>query len=145
MASKCRENEIHATYKMTSTGRYAKNNNDNLNIVILYNIWKVFYCWSFFIERPGYLTFCLTLWYEKIWSKEPLQWMYDFIIIHRSSLRTVESKPVSFYMIHNLSHETKKGRVTKLLKAHVKNIIFSMGYSVNMRRHNISLVTKLAY
>ena len=69
--------------------------------------------------------------------------MYDFII-HRSSLRTVESKPVLFYMIHNLSHETKKGRVTKLLKAHVKNIIFSMGYSVNMRRHNISLVAKLA-
>ena len=71
--------------------------------------------------------------------------MYDFIIIHRSSLRTVESKPVSFYMIHNLSHETKKGRVTKILKAHVRNIIFSMGYSVNMCRHNISLVIKLAY
>ena len=63
--------------------------------------------------------------------------MYDFIIIHRSSLRTVEMKPVSFYMI-------QKGRVTKLLKAYVKNIIFSMGYSVNMRKQNISLVTKLA-
>ena len=70
--------------------------------------------------------------------------MYDFIIIHRISLRTVETKPVSFYMIHNLSYETKVGRVTKLLKAHVKNIVFSMEYSVNMRRQNISLVTKLA-
>ena len=31
--------------------------------------------------------------------------------------------------------------VRKLLKAHVKNI-FSMGYLVNMRRKNVSLVTK---
>ena len=68
--------------------------------------------------------------------------IYDFIIIHRSLLRTVETKPVSFYMIHNLSYETKVGRVTKLLKAHVKNKFFSMGYSVNMRKQNISLVTK---
>ena len=70
--------------------------------------------------------------------------MYDFRIIHRSSLRTVEMKPVSFYMIHNLSYETKLGRVTKLLKAHVKKFFFFMGYSVNMHRQNISLVTKLA-
>ena len=76
--------------------------------------------------------------------KEPLQCTYDFIIIHRSLLRALETNPVSFYMVHNLSYETKKRRVTKLLKAHAKNIIFSMGYSVNMRMHNISLVTKQA-
>ena len=38
--------------------------------------------------------------------------------------------------------KTKAG-VRKLLTAHVKNI-FSMGYLVNMRRKNTSLVTKLA-
>ena len=36
-------------------------------------------------------------------------------------------KPVSFYMIHNLSYETKVGRVTKLLKAHVKKYNFFYG------------------
>ena len=151
MASKCREKEIHGRYKIL-WHQLVGGQEKNLNIVILYNICKVFHCWSFFVERTWsenhhkkkYLTFCLTLWYKKIWSKEPLQCMYDFRIIHRSSLRTVEMKPVSFYMIHNLSYETKLGRVTKLLKAHVKNIFFFMGYSVNMHRQNISLVTKLA-
>ena len=151
MASKCRENEIHGRYKIL-WHRLVGGQEKYLNIVILYNICKFFHCWYFFVERTWsenhhekkYLTFCLTLWYKKIWSKEPLQCMYDFRIIHRSSLRTVEMKPVSFYMIHNLSYETKLGRVTKLLKAHVKNIIFFMGYSVNMHRQNISLVTKLA-
>ena len=131
MASKCRENEIHGRYKIL-WHQLVGGQEKNLNVVILYNICKVFHCWSFFVERTWsenhhkkkYLTFCLTLWYEKIWSKEPLQCMYDFRIIHRSSLRTVEMKPVSFYMIHNLSYETKVGRVTKLLKAHVKNIFF---------------------
>ena len=70
--------------------------------------------------------------------------MYDFIIIHRSSLRALETMPVSFYMVLNLSFETKVGGVTKFLQAQVKNIIFSMGYSVNMPRKNILLVTKLA-
>ena len=39
-------------------------------------------------------------------------------------------KPVSFYMTHNLSYETKVGRVTKLLKAHVKK------YNVKQRRES---------
>ena len=107
----------------------------NLNRVILYNIWKVFHCWLFFVERQWsenypkkkYLTFCWTLRYEKIWSKEPLQCMYDFIKIHRSSLRALETKPVSFYMILNLSYETKVGGVAEFLKAHVKNYNFFYG------------------
>ena len=96
-------------------------------MVILYNFWNAFHCWLFFVERPWsknhpkkkYMTFCLTLWYEKIWSKEPLQCTYD-IIIHRSLLRALETKPVSFYMINNLIYETKVRGVAKLLKAHVK-------------------------
>ena len=48
-------------------------------------------------------------------------------MINRSSLRTVEMKPVSFYMIHNLLDETKAIVVTKLLKSHVKTRSFSMG------------------
>ena len=66
------------------------------------------------------------------------------IIIHRSLLRALETNPVSFYMIYNLSYETKKRRVMKLLKAQAKNIFFSMGDSVNMRIHNILLVTEQA-
>ena len=37
-------------------------------------------------------------------------------------------KAVFFYMIHNLSYETKVTGVTRLLKAHVKIRSFSMGY-----------------
>ena len=38
------------------------------------------------------------------------------LIIPRSFLRTVKIKPVSFYMIRNLLHETKVIGVTKHLK-----------------------------
>ena len=69
-----------------------------------------------------------------------MQCTYDFIIIHRSSLRALETKPVSFYIILNLSYETKVGGVTKFLKAHVKTINFFFG----ILRKYISLVTKLA-
>ena len=69
-----------------------------------------------------------------------MQCTYDFIIIHRSSLRALETKPVSFYIILNLSYETKVGGVTKFLKAHVKKINFFFG----ILRKSISLVTKLA-
>ena len=44
--------------------------------------------------------------------------------MHQSSLRTVETKAVSFYMIHDLLNETKVRGVTEILNAHV----FSMGY-----------------
>ena len=157
MASKCKENDIHwdichiQNIMTPYLVRRQKKKKKNLNLVILYNIWKVFHCWLFFVERPWsenhpkkkYLWFCLALRYEKIWSKEPLQCTYDFITIHRSSLRALETKPVSIYMIHNLSYETTVAGVTKFLKALVKKT-FSMGFSWNMRRKIISLVTKLA-
>ena len=78
------------------------------------------------------MSYCIT--FDHCWS----------FFVGRSSLGALETKPVSFYMIHNLSYETKVERVTKLLKAHVKKIIFSLEYSVNMRKQYMSLVTKLA-
>ena len=57
-----------------------------------------------------------------------LHCIYDFKIIHRSLLRTIETKPVSFYKIANLLYETKAIGVTKLFKSYVKTKIFSMGY-----------------
>ena len=52
-----------------------------------------------------------------------LHCIYDFIIIHRSLLRTVETKPVSFYKIRNLLYEAKVIGVTKLFKSSVKTKI----------------------
>ena len=49
-------------------------------------------------------------------------------VIRKSSPRTVEAKPDSLYMIHNLLYETKVTVVTNFLKAHVKIRSFSMGY-----------------
>ena len=49
-------------------------------------------------------------------------------------------KPVSFYMIRNLLHETTKG-VTKYLKLHVK---ITVKINVIMSRRNISFATKPA-
>ena len=127
--------EIYAIYKILWHHNWYVGRKKNQNLIILYNFWKVFYCWLFFVERrwsenhpkKKYLSFCLALRYEKIWSKEPLQCTYDFIITHRSSLRALETKPVSFYMIHNLSYETKVAGVTKFLKVHVKKKNFFYG------------------
>ena len=66
-------------------------------------------------------------------KQEPMHCIYNFIIIHRSSLRTVEAKLNSFYRTRNLLHETKVIGVTKLVK-HMSNI----------SRRNTILVTKLA-
>ena len=79
-------------------------------------IWK----WS----KKEIFDISLTLWYEKIWSKEPLHCIYDFIIIHRSSLRTVETKPVSFYMLHNLLYEKNSGRCKETFESTCKKHFF---------------------
>ena len=68
---------------------------------------------------------------------------YKFTIIHRSLLRTVETKPVSFHKIGNLLYETKLIGVTKLFKSYVKTKSF-LWLTVNMSRRNILLATKLA-
>ena len=86
-------------------------------------IWK----WS----RKEIFDISLTLWYEKIWSKEPLHCIYDFIIIHRSSLRTVETKPVSFYMLHNLLYEKNSGRCKETFESTCKKHFF---YGI-LRKH----------
>ena len=124
----------HDPYKMLWCHNWYIVKNFFLNIVI----WKVFQGWSFFNERSWsenhtwkkYLIFSLILWYEKIWSKEPLHNIAynDFIIIQRSLLRTVETKPVSLYKTSNLLYETKVIGVTKLFKSYVKTKGFSMGY-----------------
>ena len=54
--------------------------------------------------------------------------IYNFIIVHKSLLRSVETKPVSFYKIRNLLYETKMTGVTKLCKSYVKTKSISMGY-----------------
>ena len=123
------------------TGRYRKT--FFLNMVILYIIWKVFHYWSFLTKRPWsenhpekkYLKFSLTFSYKKIEGRkqEPLHCIYNFIIIHRSSLRTVEAKLNSFYQTRNHLYETKVTGVTKLVK-----------YMSNISRRNTILVTKLA-
>ena len=42
-------------------------------------------------------------------------------------MRSIETKPDSFYMIHNLSYETKVAGVTKFLKAHIEKDNFFYG------------------
>ena len=77
---------------------------------------------------------------------EPLHCIYKFVIIHRSSLRTVETKPVSFHIIHDLLYETKMIGVTKLLKSHVKTKSFSMGYyKYNQKKYIISYRTTVEF
>ena len=114
-------------------------------MVILGIIRKVFHCSSFSTERSWsenhekekYLKFCLTLRKEKISSKEPLYW---------GSLRTFETKPISFYMIYNVLYETNMIGLTKLLKAHVKiRKSFSMGYCKREQRKFVSYKTSVGW
>ena len=122
----------------------ARENNFCPNIAILNIIRKVFHCSSFFTkrswsknhEKEKYLTFSLTLWNEKICSKEPLYW---------SSLRTVETKPISFYMIYNVLYETNVTGLTKLLKAHVKIRSFSMVYCKREQKKFVSYKTSVGW
>ena len=73
-----------------------------------------------------------------------LHCIYNFIIIHRSFLRTVERKPVSFYKIPKLLSETKVIGVTKLFKLCVKTNSFSMGYCKHeQKKYIISYKTSL--
>ena len=46
-------------------------------------------------------------------------------------------KALSFYMIHNLLHETKVTGVTELLKPHVKIRSFSMVYCKHEQKNYI--------
>ena len=57
-----------------------------------------------------------------------LHCIYNFVIIHRSLLKTIEIKPVSLYKTRNLLYETKVIGVIKLFKSYVKTKSFSMGH-----------------
>ena len=50
----------------------------------------------------------IAIFFNSVIQKKSLRYIYKFIIIHRSSTRKAEKKPVSFYMIHNLLYETSK-------------------------------------
>ena len=71
--------------------------------------------------------------------------MYGFIIIHTSLLRSVETRSISFYMIHNLSYETNVAGVTKFLKAHVKKYNFFYGILMKhaQKKYTISYKTSV--
>ena len=60
--------------------------------------------------------------------------------MHGSSLRTVETKPISFYMKQNALHEANVTGVTKLLKEHIKIKSFAMGYC-KLEQKNLLVTT----
>ena len=84
--------------------------------------------------------------YKKILEQRITACIYNFIIIHRSSLRTFEAKAVSFYMIHNVLHETKVAGIGKLFKARVKIKIVTKGNCTNdLKKYIISDKTSIGY
>ena len=98
------------------------------NIIILWIIRKVFYCWSFFTKRP---------WSEKHAENKYFTFsLFSFVIRKNLKQGTTALKFAEdswkegsfFYVIHNLLYETKVTCVTKCLKAHVKIIRFTVGY-----------------